>query len=86
MSTPAEQFPVRGLGFGQLQEPTPQVFTPAWVIAALAVGAWQVAEAADRIELSLAEPGQSLADSAMDALALAAAEARAVVARFDCAA
>lgn len=54
--------------------------------AALAVGAWQVAEAADRIELSLAAPGQSLTDSAMDALALAAAEARAVVARFDCAA
>jgi len=54
--------------------------------AALAIGAFQVAEAADRIELSLAGPNANLADSAMDALALAAAEARAVIARFDCAA
>ena len=54
--------------------------------AALAIGAFQVAEAADRIELSLAGPKANLADSAMDALALAAAEARAVIARFDCAA
>jgi HPt (histidine-containing phosphotransfer) domain-containing protein len=54
--------------------------------AASAIGAWQVAEAADRIEQSLAGPNANLAESAMDALALAAAEARAVIARFDCAA
>ncbi|MCA0419747.1 MAG: Hpt domain-containing protein [Proteobacteria bacterium] len=54
--------------------------------AARAVGAWQVAEAADRIEESLAGPQQEASESALDALALAAAEARAVIARFDCAA
>lgn len=54
--------------------------------AALAIGAWQVADAADRIELSLggAEPAPS--ENALDALALAAAEARAAIARLDCAA
>lgn len=54
--------------------------------AARAVGAWQVAEAADRIEESLAGPEQQASETALDALALAAAEARAVIARFDCAA
>lgn len=54
--------------------------------AARAVGAWQVAEAADRIEESLAGPEQKASETALDALALAAAEARAVIARFDCAA
>lgn len=54
--------------------------------AARAVGAWQVAEAADRIEENLAGPEQQANESALDALALAAAEARAVIARFDCAA
>jgi HPt (histidine-containing phosphotransfer) domain-containing protein len=54
--------------------------------AARAIGAWQVAEAADRIEESLAGPEQTASESALDALALAAAEARAAIARFDCAA
>jgi HPt (histidine-containing phosphotransfer) domain-containing protein len=54
--------------------------------AARAIGAWQVAEAADRIEESLAGPEQKANETALDALALAAAEARAVIARFDCAA
>jgi HPt (histidine-containing phosphotransfer) domain-containing protein len=53
--------------------------------AARAVGAWQVAEAADRIEASLSRPEQAVSETALDALALAAAEARAVIARFDCA-
>ena len=50
------------------------------------VGAWQVAKTTDRIEESLAGPQQQASESALDALALAAAEARAVIARFDCAA
>ncbi len=54
--------------------------------AARAVGAWQVAEAADRIEEGLAGPEQQASESALDALSLAAAEARAVIARSDCAA
>lgn len=54
--------------------------------AARAVGAWQVAEAADRIEEGLAGPEQKTSEAALDALALAVAEARAVIARFDCAA
>lgn len=54
--------------------------------AARAVGAWQVAEAADRIELGLAGPAHGVSEAAMDALALAAAEARAAIARLDCAA
>lgn len=54
--------------------------------AASAIGAWQVAEAADLIERQLAEADQRRIQSAMDALALAAAEARAEVSRFDCAA
>lgn len=54
--------------------------------AARAVGAWQVAEAADRIEHSLAEADQRRTEAAMDALALAAAEARAAIGRPDCAA
>ncbi|MBN9450662.1 MAG: Hpt domain-containing protein [Bosea sp.] len=54
--------------------------------AARAIGAWQVAEAADCIEEGLSGPQQEANDSALDALALAAAEARAVIARFDCAA
>ncbi|BCB20631.1 hypothetical protein OCUBac02_35250 [Bosea sp. ANAM02] len=52
--------------------------------AARAVGAWQVAEAADRIEEGLAGPQREASESALDALALAAAEARAAIARFDC--
>lgn len=54
--------------------------------AAGAVGAWQVAEAADRMERHLGGGHSSLAEQAMDALALAAAEARAAISRFDCAA
>ena len=54
--------------------------------AARAIGAWQVAEAADLIETSLAATDLRRAESAMDALALAAAEARAEIHRFDCAA
>ncbi|WP_449254740.1 Hpt domain-containing protein [Bosea sp. (in: a-proteobacteria)] len=54
--------------------------------AARAVGAWQVAEAADRIEHSLAASDPRGTEAAMDALALAAAEARAVICRSDCAA
>ncbi len=54
--------------------------------AARAIGAWQVAEAADRIEEGLAGPEQTASETALDALALAAAEARAAIARFDCAA
>jgi HPt (histidine-containing phosphotransfer) domain-containing protein len=56
--------------------------------AARAVGAWQVAEAADVIERELAEPEPRprRTEAAMDALALAAAEARAVVSRLECAA
>lgn len=56
--------------------------------AARAIGAWQVAEAADVIERELAEPEPRprRTEAAMDALALAAAEARAVVSRLDCAA
>jgi chemotaxis protein histidine kinase CheA len=54
--------------------------------AAQAIGAWQVADAADAIEQQLAEPDPRRTETAMDALALAAAEARAVISRFDCAA
>ena len=54
--------------------------------AAQAVGAWMVAEAADAIERRLAAADQPGAEAAMDTLALAAAEARAVIARHDCAA
>ncbi|SIQ02841.1 MULTISPECIES: Hpt domain-containing protein [unclassified Bosea (in: a-proteobacteria)] len=54
--------------------------------AARAIGAWQVAEAADLIETSLTATDLRRAESAMDALALAAAEARAEIRRFDCAA
>jgi len=54
--------------------------------AALAIGAWQVADAAGLIEQQLAQADQSRAEPTMDALALAAAEARAEIARFDCAA
>jgi HPt (histidine-containing phosphotransfer) domain-containing protein len=54
--------------------------------AARAVGAWQVAEAAEEIEHSLAEADPRRTEAAMDALTLAAAEARAVICRSDCAA
>ncbi len=54
--------------------------------AALAVGAWQVAEAADRIEQGLGQGDKHPTEAAMDALTLAAAEARAVICRCDCAA
>lgn len=54
--------------------------------AARAIGAWQVAEAADVIERQLSESDARRTESAMDELALAAAEARAVIARFDSAA
>lgn len=52
--------------------------------AARAVGAWQVAEAADRIEQSLGGTDEHRIEIAMDALALAAAEARAVICQSDC--
>ncbi|WP_248306884.1 Hpt domain-containing protein [Bosea sp. AAP35] len=54
--------------------------------AALAIGAWQVADAADAIERLTAEADSRRTEAAMDTLALAAAEARAVVARYDSAA
>lgn len=54
--------------------------------AARAIGAWQVADAADLIERQLEKPGAPMGEGALDALALAAAEARAVISRFDCAA
>jgi HPt (histidine-containing phosphotransfer) domain-containing protein len=54
--------------------------------AARAVGAWQVAEAADAIEQRIAEADARRTEAAMDTLALAAAEARAVIGRFDSAA
>jgi HPt (histidine-containing phosphotransfer) domain-containing protein len=54
--------------------------------AARAIGAWQVADAADEIERQLAEPEPRRTETAMDALALAAAEARAAISRYDCAA
>lgn len=53
--------------------------------AAQAVGAWSVADAADAMERLLAA-GEGRADNAMDALALAAAEARAAITTLDCAA
>jgi HPt (histidine-containing phosphotransfer) domain-containing protein len=54
--------------------------------AARAIGAWQVAEAADAIERQLGETNPRGTEAAMDTLALAAAEARAVISRHDCAA
>lgn len=54
--------------------------------AALAIGAWQVADAADAIEQHLAATDARRAETAMDTLALAAAEVRAVISRLDCAA
>jgi HPt (histidine-containing phosphotransfer) domain-containing protein len=54
--------------------------------AARAIGAWQVADAADLVEQQLGAPDQLALEAGMDALALAAAEARAAIARFDCAA
>ncbi|PZU91738.1 MAG: phosphorelay protein [Chelatococcus sp.] len=54
--------------------------------AALAIGAWQVADAADVIERRLADADEGGAQDALDTLALAAAEARAVIHRHDCAA
>lgn len=54
--------------------------------AARAIGAWQVAEAADRIEQQLGQAGAAPREDALDALTLAAAEARAVISRLDCAA
>ncbi|AMJ59175.1 Hpt domain-containing protein [Bosea sp. PAMC 26642] len=54
--------------------------------AAQAIGAWQVADAADAIERHLAEPDPRRVETAMDSLALAAAEARAAISRFDSAA
>jgi HPt (histidine-containing phosphotransfer) domain-containing protein len=49
--------------------------------AARAVGAWRVAEAAGRVEESLAGPQPD--ENALDALTLAAAEARAAIARLE---
>lgn len=54
--------------------------------AARAIGAWQVAEAADQIEQALSALETSQTQNALDALALAAAEARAAIARLACAA
>ena len=54
--------------------------------AARAIGAWHVADAADAIEQHLAATDPRRAETAMDALALAAAEVRAVISRLDCAA
>ena len=54
--------------------------------AASAIGAWSVAEAADAMERQLASGDPARSDNAMDALALAAAEARAAISTIDCAA
>ncbi|KPH80458.1 MULTISPECIES: Hpt domain-containing protein [Bosea] len=54
--------------------------------AARAIGAWQVADAADAIERHLAETDLRRTEAAMDTLALAAAEVRAVISRYDAAA
>ncbi len=54
--------------------------------AASAVGAWQVAEAAGVIEQQLAASDAGRTERAMDALALAAAEARAAISQFGLAA
>jgi len=54
--------------------------------AARAIGAWQVAQAAEMIEQALDAAQPRRMETAMDALALAAAEARAVVSRLECAA
>lgn len=54
--------------------------------AAQAIGAWQVAEAADAIERQLAADDAGRTEHAMDALALAAAEARAAISKFELAA
>lgn len=54
--------------------------------AARAIGAWQVAEAADAIERQLAAADAGRTEDAMDALTLAAAEARAAISQFDLAA
>ena len=73
------------------QSVTPLVMPYRWMGrtlkgAARAIGAWQVADAADLIEQQLAVPGSGPPEASMDALTLAAAEARAAIARFDCAA
>ena len=54
--------------------------------AARAIGAWQVADAADAIERHIAETDLRRTEAAMDTLALAAADVRAVIARYDAAA
>lgn len=54
--------------------------------AARAIGAWQVAEAADAIERQLAADDAGRTEDAMDALTLAAAEARAAISKFELAA
>jgi HPt (histidine-containing phosphotransfer) domain-containing protein len=54
--------------------------------AAQAIGAWTVAEAAEAMERQLATSDIGRTEHAMDALTLAAAEARAAISRFDCAA
>jgi hypothetical protein len=38
MPTPAAQFPVKGVGFGRVEEPAPRVLTPVWTVACLVVG------------------------------------------------
>ena len=54
--------------------------------AARAIGAWQVADAADAIERHIGETDLRRTEAAMDTLALAAADVRAVIARYDAAA
>ncbi|WP_131857705.1 Hpt domain-containing protein [Bosea sp. BK604] len=54
--------------------------------AARAIGAWQVAEAADAIERQLAADDAGRTEDAMDALTLAAAQARAAISKFELAA
>jgi HPt (histidine-containing phosphotransfer) domain-containing protein len=54
--------------------------------AARAIGAWQVADAAAAIERQLADADPRRTEAAMDTLALAAAEARAAITRYDSAA
>jgi HPt (histidine-containing phosphotransfer) domain-containing protein len=54
--------------------------------AAQAIGAWQVADAADAMERQIAAADSRHAEATMDALALAAAEARAAISQSDCAA
>jgi hypothetical protein len=38
VTAPRAQFPIKGLGYGQVDEPTPRVLTPFWAAVALGAG------------------------------------------------